>query len=440
LKASSAALTVLLALTADYLTLNYLQSYAIQHPVAIHIFNTHLLSTTIISTIVPLLAYFQTYLVFWFLVCLALWLTKAESHGFAGAPFYLIWRTIKFNNIIERIASARRTAWQVFWNIGIAVGIGSMAFISYYLGRNLLNLFAKPEAASSVQFIVPLPGVGVTFETFPYLVLALSITIVSHELSHGIASLVEHVPLKSTGAFFAHIIMGGFVEPNDEKLNAARSASKLRVFAAGSFTNVVLGLLCVLLLVNFPGTIAPFYTVVASGVTIGDVPVNLPAHSSGLQSGDRVTSINGTRITNVNDLRNYMADVVPGQGVVVGTPKGNFTVKTGVDPTNASHAVIGIAGLVNDIEYHPKAPFLPTEFPNILLHAEYWLQLILVSVGMINMLPLPIFDGEKLLETALNVLGIAKPRGILRIANAAALGILALNMLLSFARFGFVKF
>ena len=151
-----------------------------------------------------------------------------------------------------------------------------MAFIFYQLATNLLNLFYRTQQAVSIQPIVPLPGVFVSFETFPYLVFALSVVVVTHELSHGIASLADHVPLKSTGAFFAHVLMGGFVEPDEEKLNQAKDITKLRVFAAGSFTNAVLGVLCILLLVNFSATITPFYTVTSTGVAIGLSPGQPP--------------------------------------------------------------------------------------------------------------------------------------------------------------------
>jgi membrane-associated protease RseP (regulator of RpoE activity) len=388
----------------------------------------------------PIFSFLAVYLAVWITITLAWWAFKGEKFGISGLPFYLIYRTTRLNNLIDRISQSVPAAWRTIWNLGIVTGIGSMTYIFYELTKNLLNLFAKPEAAVSVQPIVPLPGVFVTFQTFPYLVLALSVTVASHELSHGIASLADRIPLKSTGAFFGHILMGGFVEPDEEKLNAAKNASKLRVFAAGSFTNAILGILCVFLMFNFAGTIAPFYNVVASGVTIGSVPNNLPAYSSGLQAGDVVISINGTRISSINDLRRYMVDIVPGQGIVVGTPRGRFPVKTAADPNNASHAVIGISGLVDDIVYQPKVPFASSDFPNILLHAEYWLSIVLVSVALINMLPMYPFDGDKFLETALNVLGIKEIRGIRRVANGAAYGVLLLNVGLSLLRFGFLKY
>lgn len=388
----------------------------------------------------PVLSFAVVYLAIWIIITVAWWAFKAERYGISGLPFYLIYRTTRLNNWIGKISAVRPKAWRTIWNLGILTGVGSMAFIFYTLAKNLLNLFFRTEQAVSVQPILPLPGLFVSFETFPYLVLALSIVVASHELSHGIASLVDHVPLKSTGAFFGHVLMGGFVEPDEEKLNQARNSTKLRVFAAGSFTNVVLGILCVFLLANFPATIAPFYDVAGSGVQIGSIPDNLPAHSSGLKSGDIVMSINGTRISGLTDLRHYMARVNPGQEVVVGTQRGSYTVRTGADQNNSSRAIIGISDLTEYILYSPKLPFLSGDFPNILLHAEFWLSIVLISVAMINMLPMYPFDGDKFLETALNVFGIKKTKQIRTATNAAAYALLILNIGLSLLRFGFLRY
>ncbi|MGA8904700.1 MAG: site-2 protease family protein [Candidatus Bathyarchaeia archaeon] len=385
-------------------------------------------------------SFFAVYLAIWVIITIAWWAFKAERFGVSGLPFYIIYRTTRLNNIIERISNSKPKVWRTFWNIGVVTVVGAMAFIFYQLVTNLLNLFYRTQQAVSIQPIVPLPGVFVSFETFPYLVFALSVVVVTHELSHGIASLADHVPLKSTGAFFAHVLMGGFVEPDEEKLNQAKDITKLRVFAAGSFTNAVLGVLCILLLVNFSATITPFYTVASTGVAIGSVPANLPAHSSGLQDGDVVTSINGTRITSINDLRQYMSNVIPGQEIVVGTQRGNFPVTTGMDQTNSSHALIGISGLTDNIVYNPKVPGLSSDFPPMLQHAEFWLSIVLVSVALINMLPMYPFDGDKFLDTALNVFGVSRRKEIRTAANLAAYSILALNIAFSFLRFGFLRF
>jgi membrane-associated protease RseP (regulator of RpoE activity) len=388
----------------------------------------------------PILSFWVVYLAVWVIISVAWWGFRAERFGVSGLPIYLLYRTTRLNNLIDRISAISPKAWRTIWNLGIVVGVGSIGYIFYELILNLLNLFFRSEQAVSIQPIVPLPGLFVSFETFPYLVLALSIVVASHELSHGIASLADHVPLKSAGLFFAHIVMGGFVEPDEEKLNQARNATKLRIFAAGSSTNIILGIFCIVLLSNFPATIAPFYNVVAAGVQIGSVPENLPAFSSGLKAGDVVTSINGTEISGIADLRSFMSRVSPGQVIVIGTKTGSYMVKTGVDQNNATRALIGISGLTDLIVYDPKLPFLSSDFPNILLHAEYWLSVVLVSVALINMLPMYPFDGDKFIDTALNVLGIRKTKGIRSALNGTAYALLILNVGLSLVRFGFLRY
>ena len=328
--------------------------------------------------------------------------------------------------------------WRTIWNLGVVTGVGSMVFIFYKLAANLMNLSVGSSQAVSVQPIIPVPGVFVTFQTFPFLVLALSICLISHELSHGIASLAERVPLKSTGAFFGHIILGGFVEPDEEKLNQAKPATKLRVFAAGSYTNLILGVIVILLLANFTATIAPFYNITPSGITITSISPNLPAHNSGLQAGDTITAINGTTVGNINDLRRIMADVHPGQVVSLQTQRGTFSVRTAADPTNSSHALIGI-NLSESINYVPKFSFLSSDLPDSLFRAEYWASVVLTSVAVINMLPMFPFDGDKFLETALNMLGVREVKQIRTVANGAAYAILLMNVLLSFLRFGFMR-
>ena len=387
----------------------------------------------------PVFYFLALYLAIWIVITVAWWAFKGERLGMTGLPFYLIYRTTRLNGLIERIACTSRSAWRTIWNLGIVTGIGLMTYIFYQLAKNLLNLFFRSEQAVSIQPIVPVPGL-VSFETFPYLILALSVVVITHELSHGIASLVDRVPLKSTGAFFAHVLMGGFVEPDEEKLSKAESVTKLRVFAAGSYTNAVLGVLFLFLLFSFPVTIAPFYNVVQSGISVGSVPGNLPAHLSGLKAGDVVTSINGTATVGIAALRNFMNNVTPGQVVMIGTERGAFPVRTAQDPNNSTHAVIGISGLTDKIDYEPKLPFLSSGLPTILLHAEYWLSVVLVSVGMINMLPMYPFDGDKFLETALNVVGIKRTKEVRTIANAAAYSLLLLNVGLSLIRFGFLRY
>ena len=376
-----------------------------------------------------------TYVAVWAVICIAWWAFRAERFGITGPPYYLIYRTARLNKWIERISAFKPTAWRTFWNVGIVTAAGLMVLAFDFLGKNLTFLIIKPQQAGPIQPIIPIPGVGVSFETFPYLALALSVLLASHELSHGIASLADHIPLKSTGLIFAHIIMGGFVEPEEEKLNRARNISKLRVFAAGSYANAVLGILFLFLLANFAATTAVFYT--NGGVSINTISPTLPVYSSGLHVGDTVTSINSTRISDVADLRSYMASVSPGNLILLGTQRGTFQVKTTTDPSNSSHALIGI-GLGD--AYNAKIPSLSFIQPQTVGEAEFWLANVLISVAFINMLPMPPFDGSKFLDVILDVFRVKRAKEVRITMYAASIALLALNLLISFLRFGFLRY
>jgi Zn-dependent protease len=134
-----------------------------------------------------------------------------------------------------------------------------------------------------------------------------------------------------------------------------------------------------------------------------------------------------------------MNGVKPSQVVVLDTNRGAFAVRTASDTANVSHALIGIGGLTNNINYEPKLPLLPSALPPVLYRAEFWLSIVLVSVAMINMLPIYPFDGDKFLETALNVVGIKRTKEIRTAANVIAYALLFLNIGFSWLQFGFMR-
>jgi len=382
----------------------------------------------------PALPILIIYAAVWAIICIAWWIFKGERFGLTGPPYYLIYRTVRLNKWIQRIADFKPTFWRTVWNIGVVTGVGLMILAFDFLGKNLTLLVVKPQQAGPIQPIIPIPGVGISFQTFPYVAFALSVLLISHELSHGIASLVDHIPLKSTGLLFFHVIFGGFVEPVEEKLNESPRVSRLRVFAAGSYTNIVLGVLCLFLLANFSATTAMLYT--PGGVSITGLSPTLPAASSGLRVGDIVTSINGTRITNVTDLQSYMRTVFPGQIIVVGTPRGSFLIKTAADPTNSSHALMGVE---ISPAYSPKFAFLSPAYPQEAFETVFWLANVLVSVAFINMLPLPPFDGAHYLDVILNALRLKRVKEVQLAFYGLSLALLSMNLLLSWLRFGFVR-
>jgi Zn-dependent protease len=95
--------------------------------------------------------------------------------------------------------------------------------------------------------------------------------------------------------------------------------------------------------------------------------------------------------------------------------------------------------LSENTNYVPKLSFLSTDLPDTIFRAEYWASIVLTSVAVINMLPMFPFDGDKFLETALNMLGVRGVKQIRTAANGAAYAILLMNVMLSLLRFGFMR-
>jgi len=379
------------------------------------------------------------YVVIWIGVYLAGKAIKAERFGFVLSPVYFMYKTTALNNWIGSLAEKRRGLWRALGNAGIATGIGLMAFAIYQLGMNLFNLLYHIEAATSIQPVLPLPGLTISWESFPYLILAISLVLATHELAHGIATRVDSVPLKSAGVFVAVILFGGFVEPDEEQLEKASHQTKLRVYAAGSFTNAALGLIVLVLFANFAATIAPFYTTNYAGVQVTGLIPGYPAEVAGIRSGDVIVRVNRMSVNTVADLQQAMSGLPPGTRVTVTTLRGDFQMVTRADPKNSSRGVMGVSPIRDLITYSGKYPLLPDNLPYPLLRMEFWISIVFLSVAIINMMPLYMFDGDRFLETMLKALGIARAKEIRMFASSVSLAILGLNFAMSILRFGFVK-
>jgi membrane-associated protease RseP (regulator of RpoE activity) len=387
----------------------------------------------------PAMTVLVSYLVIWGAIYVVGRAAKAERFGFVLSPLYFMYKTTALNEWITSLAGKRRGLWRSLGNTGIAVGVGLMVYATYLLGSNLFNLFFRVEAATSIQPVIPVPGLTISWESFPYIVIAISLVLATHELAHGIATRVDNVPLKSAGVFVAVVLFGGFVEPDEEGLEKASNQTKMRVYAAGSFTNAAIGLVVLLLFANFAATIAPFYTTNQAGVEVSGLIPGYPAARAGLHPGDVITQVNGAPVHQIADLQQAMSSIAPGTEVTVSTLRGNFLIVTDADPNNSSRAILGVSPIRDLITYSGRLPFLPENLPYHLLRVEFWISIVFVSVAIINMLPLYMFDGDRFLECLLKALGIGRIKEIRIVASSVSLAILGLNFALSILRFGFIK-
>jgi len=377
---------------------------------------------SILDTLIPL----GIYLGIWAAIFLIGVLIKADRFGVILKPYYFMLKTAAFNSWMERLGTKWRRGWLVFFDVGAAMGIGLSALALYAFIRGLIALFIRSPQATPTALIIPLPGLTISWEIFPYIILAIAVLLIPHEVAHGIASVLDRVPIKSSGVFVAVFLPGGFVEIDEEDLAKKPNRTKLRVFAAGSFTNVVSWFLVFLIA-------SSIFLPSPSGVLVTSLVDGGGAQQAGVPQWSVITAVNGNPVSSVTDLSGIMSRVSPGQTVDVRLSNGlDRVVVTKMDTLNQSRAILGIITANYFASRLPVSPI--TGFQ--MFSAFNWMILILFNVAIVNMLPLFPFDGDRYFTTILNMLGVKNTKWPRIIASVISLGLLLMSLALSFLLFG----
>lgn len=149
------------------------------------------------------------------------------------------------------------------------------------------------SSSSSSGFLTPLvPGVTVPAGDIWYMLAAVLIAGVVHELGHALAAGAEHGEVSGMGAFIALVLPGAYVRLGG--IDDMSPKSQLRVYCAGAWHNVVTGLLALLLLLVLPLLATPFY---ATGALVVDVPAVSPLHGF-IAPGDRIVRLGRFNVHN----------------------------------------------------------------------------------------------------------------------------------------------
>lgn len=363
----------------------------------------------------------------WVLVYIASRLLPLKKYGVEVSPLYLLYRTKRLNNFLERTANKNQRFWRVIANIGIIVAVGEIAIAGYTLMSNLFHFAYVPQEAQPVFPIIP--GITINIRWLPYLLLAIGLAITTHELAHGIIAFSEKIPVKSAGIVIAPITFGGFVEPDEEIFNKAHLASRLRILSIGSLTNLAFGLLAMVLVT---GLFMP-----ASGVLIGNVTESSPAYNAGIQAWDTIQAINGVRIRTVYDLNVFMVGVRPGDRLVIEMSSGVRNIVAGVNSSNSSRGLIGVEGLSN---YYPlRLGEWSSQFSYNLYMMLNWCSFLMVNLAIFNMLPLYPLDGEAYVYSILREKLKERLPAARVLVNSFSLALIGLNIGLTFLRYGLIQ-
>ncbi|RMF29790.1 MAG: PDZ domain-containing protein [Candidatus Nitrosothermus koennekii] len=384
----------------------------------------------------------------WMVILVSAKALRLERRGFELKPFMIMYKNHNVEQTLDRIVAISPTAVKVFANIGVVGGAFMMAFALWFLISNLSNFFTAQDQFNEVTLLVP----GVTIRSIPsltYFLLAAPVVLVIHEVAHGIVARLENIRVKSGGFAVIIALIAGFVEPEEESFAKARRISKVRVIAAGSTSNVlfsfiIAGLLIfnpsfgnILELIN-PDLRSIFYND-PIGVPVIDVMEGYGAEKAGMKADDIIIAINGIETRTPSELANI--DLKPGEVATVTILRDGKELTLMVEVmASEDDPERGLLGIIRGaFPYFPPKSSFWIPWPAPVFSFLLWLWMLSFFIGIFNMLPLLILDGEKYITSMVE--GKVNRRafiGIKIFINALGFGLLGANIIATIIKSGFV--
>lgn len=257
----------------------------------------------------------------------------------------IILKTQKGQSLMEKL-SKFRFILILSWISLILMPIFSILAVSILLLTASLYL-SFPEVREIARETGPqgallIPGIN------PYLPIiygwiAIFIGLVIHELSHGVIAKAVDIPVRSSGIlFFLFLPIGAFVEVDDTKLDSVSFKKSGRIIAAGAGSNIVVGLMALILLVGVVNTMEP----VADGLPVSKIVVDSPASMAGLLPGDIITHLNGIPVDDSNVFSQNFNNLSPGDEIILTVQRQSvqydYPIILSSRPENSEEPFIGI--------------------------------------------------------------------------------------------------
>lgn len=404
----------------------------------------------------------------------------------------LLYKTSWGVKIIKKFGEKHPKLLRFLGVISIGLGYVLMALMIWFFGRIVWIYLFNPEFVKMIKIppIMPLiPYLPSVFKLdflppfyFIYWIVILAVIAIPHEFAHGVYAAYNKVKIKTTGfgffPYFFPVFLAAFVELDEKQLAKKSKFGQLSTLSAGTFANVLTGLVFFFILWGFfsvaytpSGVVFDTYSysiINTSGIaTINNISVsnleyeslldsmedsdyinhisldngreywtskelfanpqneilfkeqsqvvvfdNGPAIRAGLSGA--IYEIDGVEVTTINDLIPELVNKNPGQEINIktitaqGEEEYNIVLEEHPEISGAGWLGIGflgessgkgildrivsVSGFFRDPHTYYKPLFQASDFVYNLL---WWIVLVCLSIALINMLPVGIFDGGR---------------------------------------------
>lgn len=349
------------------------------------------------SFVLAILEY-KTTILFYSLVFLIVYINrkKFEVHG----KLVYLYRTKIGISLMNFMAEKARRLVKLLGYFGIVIGfIGMILTFILILSLTYKLLMNEPGAGGASPVIPGLPIAG-TGLVFPLITgwIVLFIIILVHEFSHGVVASAYKIRIKNSGLAFFGPILGAFVEPNEKALAKQKDVVQHSVFAAGPFSNFLTVIVAMLIIWALLNPITNILSI-PTGVIIYSQP-GLPAEKAGIENGTVITGIYGGSVNTVEDFRKAMANIGPNKNIELRSDDNIYPVTTTESPDDPSQGYLGvwILGEKSELRNDNFLNQILLKIINWFKQLLGWLAFLSLNIGLINLLPIFITDGARMLK------------------------------------------
>jgi len=138
---------------------------------------------------------------------------------------------------------------------------------------------------------------------------------------------------------------------------------------------------------------------IPTGVIIYSQP-GLPAEKAGIENGTVITGIYGGSVNTVEDFRKAMADIGPNKNIELKSDDNIYPVTTTESPDDPSQGYLGvwILGEKSELRNDNFLNQILLKIINWFKQLLGWLAFLSLNIGLINLLPIFITDGARMLK------------------------------------------